>query len=74
MCATGRHRRLFRQQAKDQLHANTVSDIMIYTDHCKRLKKEVKIWEGAGITLGDDVVLENSESMDKNQVPQEWRD
>ena len=26
------------------------------------------------MTLGDDVVLENSESMDKNQVPQEWRD
>ena len=45
------------------LHARTISNIMIYTDHCKRLKKEVKRWKGVGMTLGNDVVLENIESV-----------
>ena len=60
--------------SRRSLHAHTVSNIMIYTDHCKRLKKEVKRWKGAGMTLGDDVVLENTESVDGDKVPQEWRD
>ena len=60
--------------SRRSLHAHTVSNIMIYTDHCKRLKKEVKRWKGAGMTLGDDVILENTESVTGDQVPQEWRD
>ena len=60
--------------SRRSLHARTVSNIMIYTDHCKRLKKEVKRWKGAGMTLGDDVILENTESVTGDQVPQEWRD
>ena len=60
--------------SRRSLHARTVSNIMIYTDHCKQLKKEVKGWKGASMTLGDDLVLENTESITGDQVPQEWRD
>jgi len=56
--------------SRRSLHARTVSNIMIYTDHCKRLKKEVKRWKGAGMAL----VLENTESVGGDKVPQEWRD
>lgn len=60
--------------SRRSLHAHTVSNIMIYTDECKRLKKEIKRWKGAGMTLGDDVASENSTSTNGDQVPQEWRD
>jgi hAT family C-terminal dimerisation region len=56
------------------LHARTVPNIMIYTDQYKRLKKEIKRWKGAGMTIGDDVVPENSEGISGDQVPQDWRD
>ena len=59
--------------SRRSLHARTVSNIMIFTDHCQPLKKEVKRWKGAGMTLGDGVVLENTESVGGDKVPQEWR-
>ena len=37
------------------------------------MKKKVKIWENINITLDDDIILKNSESMNKNQVSQKWR-
>jgi hypothetical protein len=60
--------------SRRSLHARTVSNIMIYTDQCKRLNKEIKRWKGAGMTIGDDVVPENSEGTSGDQVPQDWRD
>lgn len=52
--------------SRRSLHARTVSNIMIYTDHCKRLKKEVKRPKRAGMILDDDVVLENTESVNED--------
>ncbi len=34
--------------SRRSLHADTVTDIMLYTDHCRRLKKGVKEIDGSG--------------------------
>ena len=60
--------------SRRSLHAATVTDIMLYTDHCRHLKKELKRWMGAGMTLEDDIVSQSYERMEENQVPREWRD
>ena len=54
--------------SRRSLHAATVTDIMLYTDHCRRLKKELKRWMGAGMTLEDDIVSHSYERMEENQV------
>ena len=43
------------RSSQRSLHASTVMDIMTYTDHLRRSQKEVKRWEGAGMTLVDDL-------------------
>src|SRR5205085_6289462 len=57
------------------LHASTVMDIMTYTDHLRRSQREVKRWEGAGMTLVDDLeeAILTVDRPDMNGVPFKWR-
>lgn len=40
---------------RSRLSAETISKIMIYKDHLRRLKREANFWEDAGTCAGEEI-------------------
>ena len=53
-----------------RLHAQTISNIMMYKSYLIRCKRELKTFNGAGLRVGEEPAVNDSE----NEVPKEWRE
>jgi hypothetical protein len=54
---------------RSRLDADIISKTMMYKHHLRRLKREVKFWEDAGMCAGEEV-----EKRGEDEVPKEWQD